>query len=261
MRFRTHLRLVLTRRREEMFRRWRETEWGAIRSHRKQDKEPKQAKRWIGASFEVGNILGVNILEAEPAESIRERISNRSNRSTRSGPEASSSHLPMNTNERAGASATSFYTGEGATSFYTPDSGGSMLRPPIAAEEDGRKAQSDYAQRPALETSTLAVKSDSHIPVIAKQRERAVHYAELPVREVDSPAPPSEVLERSASEIRDTSAEAMSSPTPDRHIPWGEIVMRGKPPSSVVRGKSLTVEQIGCSSELATPKANPLGPS
>ncbi|KAJ7505417.1 Pleckstrin homology domain-containing protein [Mycena galericulata] len=208
--------------REEMLRRWRETEWGAIWSRRKQDKEPKQAKRWIGASFEVGNILGVNILDAEPAESIRDRMSNRSNRSARSSrrPGASSSNLPLSTDEQAAA--------EAPTSFYAPETGGSILRPPISVEDEGRRVQSDYAPRPTLEISTPAVRSDSHVPVLGKQRERLVRYADSPIREEDSAAPPWQVLERSASELPETSAEAMSTPVPQNQVPWGEALMRDR---------------------------------
>ncbi|KAJ7134438.1 Pleckstrin homology domain-containing protein [Mycena epipterygia] len=111
---------------------------------------------------------------------------------------------------------------EGSTSYYAAEGG---LRPPISAEDDGRRVQSDYAFRPTLETSSLAVKSDSHIAtVIGKQR---VRIATLPIREEDTPAPPSEVLERSSSEIPATSAEAMTSP-PHGDVPWGEIAMRDR---------------------------------
>ncbi|KAJ7696070.1 Pleckstrin homology domain-containing protein [Mycena rosella] len=206
--------------REEMLRRWRETEWGAIWGRRKESKEPKQAKRWIGGSFEVGNILGVNILQ-EPAESIRDRISNRSARSTRRLGE-SSAHLPLPTDEHHPARPPA----EALTSFYAPAPGGSILRPPISSETDGRRAQSDFARPPLADVGTPAVKSDSHIAVIGKQRERAVHYAESPVLEEPSPAPPSEVLERSASDIPATSAEAMTTPAQHKQVPWGEVVMR-----------------------------------
>ncbi|KAJ6557386.1 Pleckstrin homology domain-containing protein [Mycena vulgaris] len=221
--------------REEMLRRWRETEWGVIWGRRKEKKEPKQAKRWIGGSFEVGNILGVNILEVPAAESLRDRLSSRSARSTRklgdSLPLASSSsHLPLAADEDA------------ATSFFAPDAGDSTLRPALTAGEDGRKVQSDFGPRPTLEIATPAVKSDGHIAVIGKQRERAVHYAESPVREESSPAPPSEVLERSLSEIPDTSAEAMTTPAQQRKVPWGEVVMRDR---MLVRVGYSKTESIG----------------
>ncbi|KAJ7175763.1 Pleckstrin homology domain-containing protein [Mycena filopes] len=224
--------------REEMLRRWRETEWGTIWGRRKQTKDPKQAKRWIGGSFEVGDILGVNILH-EPAESIRDRMSNRSdrtsNRSARSprrpGMHASSSsHLPLSVRSVVESPDDEY---SGMTSFFTPavNSDSILLRPSTSGAEDGRRTQSDFATRPILETSTPMVKSDTHVPLIAKQTKRAVHYAESPVRDgesgFDSPAPPSEVLERSPSELPATSAEAMST-HPSRQVPWGEVVMRDR---------------------------------
>ncbi|KAF7365311.1 hypothetical protein MVEN_00403100 [Mycena venus] len=167
--------------REEMLRRWRDTEWGAILGRQRQSKEPK-AKRWIGGSFEIGDILGVNILQ-EPAESIRERMSNRSTRSSRR-PGASSSHLPSSSNE---GNAMFLTPDDRVTSFFAPEpASGSILRPTLSAgiaEEEGRRAQSDIGTRPTLEISTTnKVKSDSQVPVIGKERERLVHYAQSPVR-------------------------------------------------------------------------------
>ncbi|KAJ7044004.1 Pleckstrin homology domain-containing protein [Mycena alexandri] len=217
--------------REEMLRRWRETEWGAIWGRRKQSKEPKQAKKWIGGSFEVGDLLGVNILH-EPAESIRDRMSTRSarnsNRSARSPrrPFVASSSSHLLSVHSVVESPEDEYTG--MTSFFTPqaNSDSVLLRPLTTGDESGRRTQSDFAARPILETSTPAVKSDTHVPGVARQR---VHYAEPPQREngsgADSPAPPSEVLERSASDLPGTSAEAMSTP---REVPWGEVVMRDR---------------------------------
>ncbi|KAJ7645455.1 Pleckstrin homology domain-containing protein [Mycena polygramma] len=212
--------------REEMLRRWRETEWGKIIGRQKHGKEPKQAKRWIGGSFEVGDILGVNILQDPAPESIRERtVSNRSAQSSPRRPGASPQHPPVSS---YGGRTSSHSPTEGATSFFAPGAGASILRPPVSAEE-GRRVQSDFVARPALEISVPAVKSDSHVPVIGKQR--AVHYAQSPIREESeeaSPAPPSEVLERTSSEIPATSAEAMSTPDPQRRVPWGEAVMRDR---------------------------------
>ncbi|KAK7048271.1 hypothetical protein R3P38DRAFT_2605963 [Favolaschia claudopus] len=211
--------------REEMLRRWRETEWGAV-WHRRQSKDAKQSNQhWIGGSFEVGNILGVNILQ-EPAESIRDRISNRSAPSSRM-PGTSSSHLPFSIDERT----TNFYTpDDGTTSFFAAEPPTvSILRPTLGVEEDdSRRAQSDFAARPALEIATQQAKSDTYVAVLGKQR--AVHYAPSPVRSSgeDSPAPPSEVLERSASQLPATSALAMSAPPTLSGQFAGDVVMRDR---------------------------------
>ncbi|KAJ6508926.1 Pleckstrin homology domain-containing protein [Mycena sanguinolenta] len=211
--------------REEMLRRWRETEWGAIWGRR--EKEPKASKRWIGGSFEVGDILGINILQ-EPAESIRERMSNRSARSASRKTDASSSYQYLSMNE----GASTFFAPDQSTSFSAAETpGGSILRPTLsvgAVNDEGRRVQSEFAVRPTLDT-TPQVKSDSHLPAIGKERERVVHYAQSPVRDDSegSPAPPSEVLERSPSELLATSAEAMSTPEPPKQLPGG-VVMRDR---------------------------------
>ncbi|KAH7921911.1 hypothetical protein BV22DRAFT_1197834 [Leucogyrophana mollusca] len=47
--------------REEMLRRWRESEWGGILRRRRKEGS-NTARRWVGGSFEVGSVLGVNII-------------------------------------------------------------------------------------------------------------------------------------------------------------------------------------------------------
>ncbi|KAJ7784673.1 Pleckstrin homology domain-containing protein [Mycena metata] len=193
-----------------------EEDWG------REGAEPrslKQAKKWIGGSFEVGDILGVNILH-EPAESIRDRMSMRSDRT---------SNRSARSPRRPGMVLFLLALASPRGRVYRDDL---VLHPEPrldTAPPSGRRAQSDFAARPVLESSAPAVKSDTHVPVIAKQRERAVHYADPPTRETgsgaESPAPPSEVLERSSSELPGTSAEAMST---TREVPWGEVVMRDR---------------------------------
>ncbi|KAJ7644051.1 Pleckstrin homology domain-containing protein [Roridomyces roridus] len=191
---------------EEMLRRWRETEWGIIRRR----KQTKTKQLWIGSSFEVGNILGVNVLE----ESIHDRMSSRSahSRSTR----------------RPVSSTTNLH--DEVTSFFAAEPGDSSLRPPLTIEDSWQKAQSDYSPRPTLQVATAPIRSDTHVPAI--QRERAVHYAQLPTREdeIDSPAPPNQVLERTTSEIPETSAQAMlTNPVaPQSKLPPGTIYMRDR---------------------------------
>ncbi|KAJ6619492.1 Pleckstrin homology domain-containing protein [Mycena sp. CBHHK59/15] len=216
--------------REEMLRRWRESEWGSVLGRRKQQKEPGKTKRWIGGSFEVGDILGVNILQ-DTAESIRDKLSNRSTRSGRRFG-VSSSHLPTALDETRAPPPV-----EAPTSFYAQDSGGSMgpsigsstalLRPLIGSGGNGR-AHTDFARRPTLSIPASATKSDGHMTGVGKQKARAVHYAQSPVREDSGPVPPSEVLKRSTSEIQGTSAEATITPAPQRDVPWGEVIMRDR---------------------------------
>jgi hypothetical protein len=48
--------------REEMLRRWRQSEWGKLRNA----KESGTKNRWVGTSFDIGTFLGVNILDKAP---------------------------------------------------------------------------------------------------------------------------------------------------------------------------------------------------
>ncbi|KAF7291599.1 hypothetical protein HMN09_01251000 [Mycena chlorophos] len=206
--------------REEMLRRWRESEWAGFR--RRKDKNAKQQTKWVGGSFEVGNILGVNVLQ--DAES---------NRSTRMG--ASSSYLPLSTDGHASLThaATSFLTAPNAAPSTIP-APPSLLG--VDGPEDMRRTQSDYgasgdsSTRLAPETSLHPAKSDSHVPVVKAQRR--VHYAAPP--EMDSrdstPAPPSEVLEREPEDIPDTSAAATIPNTPPspHHSSWEDFTMRDR---------------------------------
>lgn len=57
--------------RTELVRRWRESEW--IRPSHRQSRTATYATRWAGCSFEIGNVLGVNILDKHtiPVSSAR----------------------------------------------------------------------------------------------------------------------------------------------------------------------------------------------
>jgi hypothetical protein len=50
--------------RQNMWKKWQESEWGGSMRHRKKD---AGTQRWVGGSFEIGNILGVNVLDSPPA--------------------------------------------------------------------------------------------------------------------------------------------------------------------------------------------------
>ncbi|CAK5280363.1 unnamed protein product [Mycena citricolor] len=212
--------------REEMLRRWKESEWGtALRGRAHGKKSAKQAaKTWIGGSFEVGDLVGVNILQ-EPTESVRDRISHLSSGRRPSQSFRTASHVVSVGDDFVTAS-------EGATpSFYGTVGMNqvtmSLSHLGVETGEATRRTQSDSDVRPTLEEATALAKSDSHVPVLKKQR---VHYAPDPSREAPaepSPVPPSQVLERSPSEIPATSAEAMVAPA-QRSSSWTDVTMRDR---------------------------------
>jgi len=81
--------------REEMLRKWTESEWGKI-WRKKLDGGKQENKGWIGASFEVGEFLGVNVLENERM-SLNSKRSNRSLGSGASVAPSASSMAPLST--------------------------------------------------------------------------------------------------------------------------------------------------------------------
>ena len=48
--------------REEMWRAWRDSQWGKLRAQRKEAARNANVKRWVGSSFDVGVFLGVDLL-------------------------------------------------------------------------------------------------------------------------------------------------------------------------------------------------------
>lgn len=69
--------------RQEMLRRWKDSEWGSIWKRRKR-KVHEPTSHWVGGSFEIGNFLGVNILdEAHTGDSRHSTSSKRPSSSIR----------------------------------------------------------------------------------------------------------------------------------------------------------------------------------
>ncbi|KAG2151386.1 hypothetical protein DEU56DRAFT_777628 [Suillus clintonianus] len=56
--------------RQNIWDRWQESEWGGSMRHRKKD-AGTTTQRWVGGSFEIGNVLGVNILDSPPASLLQ----------------------------------------------------------------------------------------------------------------------------------------------------------------------------------------------
>jgi hypothetical protein len=62
--------------RQEMLRRWKDSEWGSIWKRRMQ-KTHEPTSRWVGGSFEIGKFLGVNTLDEAHAGSSRHSTSSK----------------------------------------------------------------------------------------------------------------------------------------------------------------------------------------
>jgi hypothetical protein len=266
---------------EEMMRRWSDTEWGRIwrKKLEGKEKENKESKRWIGASFEVGEFLGVNILDEGRTISLKTK---RSTQSTAS--DAASSLAPLATfpdtihsnnsdiftkESLEPNSIRNFHLPQPPTSPDDPFSAGpsdpvptlgTFVLPKIVSSENLKNAATSLAPertlppnhddvasstigllgppltpkkistellRPIFRSpSSPGMMSDDDTPASKNKGKAKLVYFAPP--STPGPAPASEVLERTGSEVDVTSAGAAVDSSPQgEEIQWGEVVMRG----------------------------------
>lgn len=248
--------------REEMLRRWTESGW-----MRKTD--VGQTDHWVGKSFEIGDLLGINILQ--DVDNVA--LSNHSiHSSTRRG--TSSTHLPLAEEDEASTKAplisvseppsstidaASFVTApsqppsagfeDSAFAFHADLNGDSdhqgasgssarssspllRLSPPQRTLSTTSQARTEVHRRPAIKIPSMA-QSDTMAASNVKGK-RVVHYADSPMS-MSSPALPADVLGRTGEDVEDTSAGAMSVPNIPEDIGSDDVVMRGKARSVVYK--------------------------
>ena len=215
----------------EMMNRWRESEWGRIlgRHERNRGLGTVGRAKWLGSSFEIGELFGVRLLDS-PAPSSRTK---------------SKGSLDSDASQ-----ATELASGPPEDTFVTsPLSVASDHVPPSPVVDDCSHEQSATSLstagllRPSLKdplsskTNTEAVRRlipaqitefRSGVDVSDQQsnkgkgKAKQVRYVDSPSEE-HGPAPPQEVLERSGSAVDVTSAGATVLPAEND----GDIVMSG----------------------------------
>lgn len=234
--------------REEMLRRFKDSEWGvALRRLRGQSHSHKNASgnNWIGGSFEIGNIAGINIMaESEtlskvssrnsalpfiPLDSVIEPPTDQSESGTQIFFTHPSEPSGSNTQTQAAPNPSSPDPGllipEQESS---PSSSTALLRTAVSHREIPGPSQtrSEPARRSIIKLPSLSRIGDS-----PNKNKKTVHYDLSPVGSASpslTPASPEEVLERTGTDVSGTSAGAMSfSAMDDQQIAWGDIVMRG----------------------------------
>ncbi|KAJ3796632.1 Pleckstrin homology domain-containing protein [Lentinula aff. detonsa] len=251
--------------REEMFRRWKESEWGVALRRLRGQSEAKSKKHdstnnWIGGSFEIGNIAGINIMdEAEslskvstrtsqlsapmiPLDSVLEPLDFPGPGSLATGQQtfvtapskpADSPQLEAQTS--ADSSPNSQNRGlsppEGDhrnSRAASPSSSTALLRPSVSRQHDSdpSRTRSEPARRPIMKLPSFSRGGDS-----PHKMKKSVHYNLSPVESSPSlpPASPSAVLERTGTDVSGTSAGAMSiSALDEQQIDWGKTVIRDR---------------------------------
>ncbi|CAL1713133.1 unnamed protein product [Somion occarium] len=220
--------------REEMWRIWRDSEWGRARAERK---ESKTVKRWVGSSFDVGMFLGVDLLRHSPATSPPGTVSG--------------------TQAETAPPSTAFVTAPSIPSpppLEHPRPGWGDSHPASLNELTSRPLH-DVRSEPALVTRTPmatpthdGIRSDgdvSQVPTPPKNKGKTVHYAdtatETPVT-TGAPAPPAEVLSRTGVQVQETSAGAAQQATLENQVRWGDVILRDR---MLVRVSHTDRETIG----------------
>lgn len=144
--------------RDEMLKRWRQSEWARLHTRRGKKKQPERS-RWVGESFEVGEIMGVNVLKEESIYRVSSRPS------LLSKPSSFSAHAaePAQTGPTTTATATeTFVTAPSEftshPSHASADNGGSVMM-------DNHKFTPHHSDAPLLapvDSNGDSVMTDNH---------------------------------------------------------------------------------------------------
>jgi hypothetical protein len=233
---------------DELARRWKSSEWGQLwtrRHHRKKETQSVGGHHWFGTSFEVGTLMGVNVLHGH------EHITNlaaRCNPAT-NGTDKSSTNLLGAQPHVTSTSAPSTSQGSGdapdsalsidMTTTETPTTSRTTLLPPrhfdamlndeSLSPSNDQEVVSEYLLRPALSTdiSRTSAISDGQPLSNSKGKGKAVRYSDHPGPGLSSPSfvPPEEVLKRTKSTVDAISSSASSIAA--QGYTWGDVILRG----------------------------------
>ncbi|KAJ7601025.1 Pleckstrin homology domain-containing protein [Mycena floridula] len=174
-------------------------------SWRAKSPEARQA-RWVGSSFVVGDVMGVDTFENPPPQAL----------STRSNA-VSAVSLPLSTNAPTNSNQSQ---ASGSRRLDAP--GTSILRRSasfLTVPWTNSSPSPSDSSSPLIRVQSEAP-SEPHMGLDDGGRRRLVHYADTPVRSPPGsrPVSPTEVLEREGDAVEATSAGAMSSPLGNRVI-------------------------------------------
>jgi len=236
---------------DELVRKWKKSDWGQLWERRHQGQREAQntsSNQWFGTSFEVGNLLGLDIMKSQ------RHLSAFTVQSTASKGTAEADN--PDSDEQLGGFSTFPATqvsqidgdipnpgslngaeepGDGG---FTPTSKTNLIpsgryAPDQPDNTSNPKPSSDRLSIPLQDNATSELDSDQRLTAEDKRKAK-VHYTVEPEGGLDTipgPAAPEEVLERTKATVdRNTSLAAtidtLKSPTPSE-FSWGDVVLRG----------------------------------
>lgn len=274
--------------REEMYRRWKQTEWAKARARRREAGSTNN--QWIGTSFDVGVFLGVNMFDATrtvvsatesgmgPAVGSQTHVHPAPSTSvtghdtfiTASSELASDSVSHDGLSHRMVFSRTSFPFPNG--NLHRPDSTNSatpLLEHPPPLEDTGRPPEPAgmvaSKSTPGISTAAVSTTTQGYldVPRPHKGKGKTVHYHDV-LTPQEEPAPPGEVLARTGSEMEDTSAGAAQHAAEVLTVEPEDMdtIIRGQLPSEtkIMKGRAHEYAlQTECSSRFRSqPKSSEL---
>lgn len=242
--------------RADLIRRWKESDW--IRPLQHQSRTADYAKRWSGHTFEIGDILGVSILDKHapqpsnitvaaqgPDRGTYAPASSMARNSYATAP--SGSPLLSVGSDRAVSSTSSGLPGASRSEVYSSST--ALLPPNMSASalaEQPRTAARGLVPRSILKKSSLSRSQNDAVvqPTSVTERDtvhgvstvnreagRNVHYSApevdlLPSHDV--PATPDDVLTRTGDTVVESSAGATIEADTSEPSTKDEIILRGK---------------------------------
>jgi hypothetical protein len=212
----------------ELLNHWKESQWGKLwtaRHHQKR-KEQQEDDHWFGTSFEVGALLGVNVLQGN------EHLKAKSAASKSTPTDTVSESVPLT----------------GKETFVTAPSN----IPPAVPQINSPVQQNDQLHAVSLEnevsagdptpasssTGLLAGQADlgGNLRVDVKGKAKAVRYEDLSTNfsiAPPEPAPPQDVLARTNNTVDPNTSLAATIANESRasspsELRWGDVVLKGE---------------------------------
>ncbi|KAF9220965.1 hypothetical protein BS17DRAFT_786276 [Gyrodon lividus] len=244
--------------RGDLIKRWRESPWTPRRVHHGHHTVGSGTRRWMGGSFEIGNILGVNILDrhaalpSPPAPSSVPDAST-SEASSSIGPSSywtAQTHVPSSSLQlpqgpTSSSSLPGQSSGEMSDDVFSPSS---PLLPKSSVPAKQPSSTQDNFLKPILRQSTSpsqAGKTGRSVSLLDRGTKRRVFLRpkragpiiddadaegspldDEPTDEV--PAPPDAVLARTGVQVNESSAGAAVEASPSHEVGSGGIVLRDR---------------------------------
>ncbi|KAK7690007.1 hypothetical protein QCA50_006649 [Cerrena zonata] len=232
--------------REEMWRLWRESQWGKLRAQRREAAKSANVKHWVGSSFDVGVFLGVDLLGgassiSAPPSTVHTQAqpitpstaAGESFFTAMSEPESSalpSGHLPTSAPEITHLGTSTAHPYEELHSS-TSNSSPAVDHAPSPAQSDTALVSSPPTMQNVPKFNATHSDNAATTKLPDKGKRKTVHY-DIPDDddEVDDvpPLPPAEVLQRTGDEVQGTSAGAAQQATRENEVKWGDVIMRDR---------------------------------